>query len=357
MVRKRYVACLKSGRLVLRKCVGVPARSDIKAPKPDYISHHRRLSNPFSAPQQPDWVPRSSVTRAANDGAADDVRPLERSARAVTLPVSRESSKTSSESRNNDKFARHLRSDGSLAASTKAESSRKPAPPVPRKPAVLSLTAAATTEDASHTGNPRLGEVVAKKPLPPFQLSSPPQRSTWSSNNARSPLSPSSSSSSPAVVSTAAAAATATAAAKARGSNNPSRTSPAMSRRAPPPPSPSESIHPSINARIQRLQLAGQTRSSPPPPPPSSPFFATAANSKEEGEEEEEPGPALPPRRRPTTAIATSHALSKKSNYDNTQQSPPPPPVLLLDTNDNDMRDRLSGWKPLMEEGGSKAKM
>lgn len=153
---------------------GLPARSDIQPPDERSIVNERRPHNPFTPTSESDWeiiakqtTNQGATTRTASNGRSEAlVRDLRNEQQSTGAPRSRASSHASVQS-----------SSSSIA--------RKPAPPVPKKPTLLSRPSegrpsqeARTTEDldrlllkARTSAEVKESNFAAQAPYPP-----PPRR-------------------------------------------------------------------------------------------------------------------------------------------------------------------------------------
>ncbi|KAI9814751.1 MAG: inositol polyphosphate 5-phosphatase [Pycnora praestabilis] len=133
---------------------GLPARSNIQAPGEEYVPNPQRPSNPFSQTTEPDWIqkprapaPRttsikirdSSTSEGAPDQGAHGLRklppPYYPASSAASLPTS--FSQMHSVHSSGRDLAIHSTSSEPRIAPLSPETTRKPAPPVPKKPTVL----------------------------------------------------------------------------------------------------------------------------------------------------------------------------------------------------------------------------
>lgn len=188
--------------------------------------------------------------------------------------------------------------------------SRKPAPPIPKKPAILSSSPSSPVDQSEQNLSPHQEGVPKKKPIP---------SSSITTTTAKHP--------------------TTTRAGTAE----------------------EEYIQTSINARIQQLGLSGS--GSRPWPGRHEGSYKTLGSSMANPDN----GPALPPRRESGSITATTIATTTNNNNtsntstgnqnkgsnipvtSNTEQQAQSQQA-LLDANDTDMRNSLKSWKPLQPD-------
>jgi len=136
---------------------GLPARSDLAAPGKDFVPNPRRPSNPFTPTTEPDWI---VVPKYASS-------PSYRGPSTPSSTLSKSSPQTSATSLHRIPSGRGVINGGassfvpplpsrasSFASSTSSSASlaRKPAPPVPKKPVLLSSQG---SQRSSFTGGSR----------------------------------------------------------------------------------------------------------------------------------------------------------------------------------------------------------
>ncbi|KAF2239352.1 hypothetical protein EV356DRAFT_502391 [Viridothelium virens] len=158
---------------------GMPARSTVKPPSQDHIPNPNRPSNPFAPSSEPDWVkvekPPGGLSRTSSwqvDGSSDakpPPPPRNLPSRKLPPPINPPP--------NNGTIPHLLDRSPSISstASDRAsilskQTSRKPAPPIPKKPKNLSSPTAEPSSPATST--------VSDAPLPPPRSSIPSAKST-----------------------------------------------------------------------------------------------------------------------------------------------------------------------------------
>lgn len=156
----------------------MPAQSTLQRPNKGFIPNPNRPSNPFTASDEPDWVKvdrSSSAERAdfrshsATDGTAKPavtrgLPPLFTFAESAPQLPPRPSS---SQAQTDGTFTGRSSSPSSIPIRPSSSLSRKPAPPVPKKPATLSSPS--TTQPAPNpldTGMPSKSNAPPTVPLP-----------------------------------------------------------------------------------------------------------------------------------------------------------------------------------------------
>ena len=170
MVRK---ACLSSRKTLLLTLQGLPARSEVKPPDDQSILNERRPLNPFTTTKEPDWVmiPKASENRPLLEpsngsvilppGSGQNPRRLP----PPFNPTPNPPMSAGQDSTQVQSSASSQRSRTSSQESGISTFSRKPAPPVPKKPALLSKTSD-QNPDQGDRNTDRGGTGTARSPLP-----------------------------------------------------------------------------------------------------------------------------------------------------------------------------------------------
>ena len=172
--------------------LGLPARSDVKPPHGKAVLNANRPSNPFTPTDEPDWVvidknpsrepPKASPTSHRTKSANEIVH---------KSPVLFESGQPipTKDTRNltgPQELTNESRSGASSQASTVPASSRKPVPPVPKKPLLLSETSGRrASQNSSNSATDRTAPATRSTVLqrapsndPRARVRPPPQRTT-----------------------------------------------------------------------------------------------------------------------------------------------------------------------------------
>ncbi|KAL8952292.1 MAG: hypothetical protein Q9222_001781 [Ikaeria aurantiellina] len=130
---------------------GLPARSQIRPPSNDMVLNPDRPPNPFTATKEPDWTSNKGFKKLPDIGQGKTPPPAPPSKRGRGNELHKGAQSASS-----DATTSIDQVESPLSPSTASEVRRKPAPPVPRKPAVLSSTetdASTGTKNGSEQGS------------------------------------------------------------------------------------------------------------------------------------------------------------------------------------------------------------
>ncbi|KAL8936897.1 MAG: hypothetical protein Q9211_003960 [Gyalolechia sp. 1 TL-2023] len=165
---------------------GLPARSQAQPPRNNVVLNPARPSNPFTATTEPDWVMVVRSQEARNSGGKIDTPPTPPSRRGTRISPTSNGHPAAHQGAP-DLAPKHGVSAskeqiGSLSPSKASDVLRKPAPPVPKKPAVLSTSSAgpdtpqgrargeskpSTTDQHSNGSRTRVGKPDTTIPTPP----------------------------------------------------------------------------------------------------------------------------------------------------------------------------------------------
>ncbi|KAL8707899.1 MAG: hypothetical protein Q9220_007119 [cf. Caloplaca sp. 1 TL-2023] len=134
---------------------GLPARSEERPPNNDMILNPDRPRNPFSATKEPDWISKKGFMKLPDIGRGKTPPPAPPSRRGSGKLLHKGAPST-----NPDPTTSRDQVESPVSPSTPFQEWRKPAPPVPRKPALLSSTE--TTASAGTKDSLRQSSVVSR---------------------------------------------------------------------------------------------------------------------------------------------------------------------------------------------------
>ncbi|KAL8895651.1 MAG: hypothetical protein Q9207_008078 [Kuettlingeria erythrocarpa] len=127
---------------------GLPARSQVRPPQDNIALNPKRPSNPFSPTSEPDWVMVGWSQEGRDSESRKNTPPLppaRRGTQATRSPDGHTDACTSAKALSTNSGVASSRAPTSSSSSlTASDLRRKPAPPVPKKPALLSTLSAGT---------------------------------------------------------------------------------------------------------------------------------------------------------------------------------------------------------------------
>ena len=163
--------------------IDLPARSSFEAPGSRHQLNPQRPSNPFAPTNEPDWivVPKTAASQGRASQAVTEIATLQRS-QAPFEPAGSVSVPGDGEPLMPNRASISRTASFALSASSSTSESRKPAPPVPKKPESLARKSLPKELGGHGKGNLRPSDArIPSSSHEPQAMAVPPSASRLSS--------------------------------------------------------------------------------------------------------------------------------------------------------------------------------